>query len=67
LKAILYYLRIGEYDHATMTRHGINVHDIWLAADYLGIDCLASRTQEILDRWMERDQQGCYSSDDDEE
>ncbi|KAJ0413844.1 hypothetical protein BJY00DRAFT_49130 [Aspergillus carlsbadensis] len=67
LKAILYYLRIGEYDHVTMKQHNITVEEIWIAADYLGIECLAGRLRVILDRLRLRDEQACSSGDDEEE
>jgi hypothetical protein len=63
LKALLYYMRIGEYDHKTMVEYDIPVEDIWIAADYLGINFLARRLKQILDRWQEREE----NKNDDEE
>ncbi|KAL3454272.1 hypothetical protein BJX65DRAFT_302057 [Aspergillus insuetus] len=66
LKALLYYMRIGEYDHKTMVKHDIPVEDIWNAADYLGIDCLERRLKPILDRWREKEEDKYDSCDEDE-
>ncbi|KAL3490308.1 hypothetical protein BJX62DRAFT_238288 [Aspergillus germanicus] len=66
LKALQYYMRIGEYDHKTMVKHDIPVEDIWIAADYLWIDCLARRLKQILDMRRERERNAYESCDEGE-
>ncbi|KAL2839114.1 hypothetical protein BJY01DRAFT_250655 [Aspergillus pseudoustus] len=64
LHAFLFYVRHGVHDYVVLSRHNIQLEDLLVAADYLGVECLVSHLRRTLDSSHDEEDPVFYSAND---